>query len=526
MPDYIFMLESRLSAEQSQALNRMQLDAQELGLNLYLVGGAVRDLMCGAPIRDLDFVVEGNPQRLIKRLEAGRPRRLGVDNHLRTAEITLDDGVSLSVEMARTEFYRAPGKNPEMAPAPILEDLRRRDFSINAMGISLTPGSRGLLLDPTNGLADVESRELRVLHNYSFVHDSVRLLRLVRFVTRLGFKPEARTRELFEAALERNYQKYIRAAALGCEIEQIARERNVPATLKALANHELLEALHVQLPRRKPDYDALTKFQKYREQAEQAGYRFDPLLPVLHYITRRLRGRARTQFFRNAGLTKTMVKQLQALEKEAAKVVKQLSRRRSAGPREVYHLLTPVPVELLLFVLAEYTSRKKLQSKAYNYLFKYRPLRKKLPVRELQLMGVSTGPKFDQILEKYFEALLDGRLRSRAQQLRYLRALAGLPKPSRPPAPARKKASKEAAPPQEKVAPAAPSQAEATPAERPASPVPKTAAASPAASAPASAKASRPKPARGREMKPASRSAARSVPKRTRPSSGAKKRSR
>jgi tRNA nucleotidyltransferase (CCA-adding enzyme) len=444
MPDYIFMLESRLSPEQLQVLNRVQQEAQDLGLNLYLVGGAVRDLMSGSPIRDLDFATEGNPLRLARRLEGKEMRRLEIDTSFRSAELVMPDGVSLSLEMARSEAYTAPHKPPQVAPAPIMEDLRRRDFSVNAMGISLTPGSRGLLLDPTNGLADIERRELRILHNYSFVHDPLRLLRLVRFAARLGFRPEARSRELFEAALERGYQRYIQPGPLGREVEQIAREANVAAVLKSLNEYNLLAVLHPLLPKRKPDYDGLAKLQRYREQAEQSGYRPDLFVAVLHYLSRRLKGRARTQLLRNLGQEKATVKQVLGLEKEARKVVKLLSRRRRMAPREIYYLLTPIPVDLLVFVLAEYSSKQKVQAKIYNYLFKYRPLRNRLPVRELQLMGVPTGPKFDQILQKYFEAQLDGKLRGRAQQLRFLRKLAGVPKPV--PKVSRKEKAKKAKP--------------------------------------------------------------------------------
>lgn len=445
MPDYIFMLESRLSPEQLQVLNRVQQEAQDLGLNLYLVGGAVRDLMSGSPIRDLDFTTEGNPLRLARRLEREEMRRVEIDSSFRSAELVMPDGVSLSLEMARSEAYEAPGKSPQVASAPIMEDLRRRDFSVNAMGISLTPGSRGLLLDPTNGLADIERRELRILHNYSFVHDPLRLLRLVRFSTRLGFRPEPRTQELFEAALERGYQRYIRPGPLGREVEQIAREAHVAAVLKALNEYNLLAVLHPLLPKRKPDYDGLAKLQRYRQQAEESGYRPDSFAPVLHYLSRRLKGRARTQLLRNLGLKKTTVKQVLGLEKEARKVVKLLSRRRKIAPREIFHLLTPIPVDLLVFVLAEYSGKQKVQAKIYNCLFKYRPLRNRLPVRELQLMGVPTGPKFDQILKNYFEAQLDGKLRGRAQQLRFLRKLAGVPKPV--PKVRRKEKGKKAAPP-------------------------------------------------------------------------------
>ncbi|MFQ5696199.1 MAG: hypothetical protein ACE5HB_09440, partial [Terriglobia bacterium] len=332
MPDYIFMLESRLSPEQLRALNRLQEEAQASGLNLYLVGGAVRGLMTGSPIRDLDFAVEGSPLRLARRLGGDEVRRLDTNERQSSAELLLADGVSLSLEMARNEFFRQPGKPPEVKPAPILEDLRRRDFSVNAMGISLTPGSRGLLLDPTNGLADVENRELRVLHPYSFLHDPVRLLRLVRFAARLGFRPEARTQALFESALARGYEDYIQPEPLGREVQQIAREANVVAVLKALAGHELLAVLHPLLQKRKPDYEGLAKLQKYLQQAFQAGYQPDPQYLVLYYLLRRLKGRAQKQLLRNLRMKKAEMKQALSLEREARHVLKLLGRQRKAGP--------------------------------------------------------------------------------------------------------------------------------------------------------------------------------------------------
>jgi tRNA nucleotidyltransferase/poly(A) polymerase len=463
MPDYIFMLESRLSPEQLEVLNRVQQEAQDVGLNLYLVGGAVRDLMSGSPIRDLDFTSEGNPARLLRRLQAGGVRRVEVDEDRNHAELVLANGVALSLEMARGEVYREPGKPPESRPAPIMEDLRRRDFSINAMAISLTPGSRGLLLDPTNGQADIEHRQLRILHNYSFLHDPVRLLRLVRFESRLGYKPEPRTRELFEAALERGYQDYIEEEALGREAEQVAGEENIVAVLKALAGHELLGVFHPLLERRAPDYAGLAKLQKYRAQAMEAGYRVDSFAMAMHYIRRRLPGRAQKQLLRNLALSKPQLQVVLGLEAEAKRLAQQLGRQRHLGPRQIYHLLEKVPVDLLVFVLTEYSDKQKVQAKVYNYLFKYKPLRKRLPVRELQLMGVPPGPKSDEILEKYFEAVLDGKLRGRTQQLKFLRNLAGVPKPKPAPPHKPKKAAKKAeeAPPAAAPAPPPPERAPA-----------------------------------------------------------------
>lgn len=431
MPDYIFMLQSRLAPEQWQLLNRLQDLAQAIPVNLYLVGGAVRDLMTGSPIRDLDFAVEGNTLKLVRALDEQEFRQFHWDETRRAAEIVFRNGIASSLEMARLEIYSEPATRPEVKPAPILEDLRRRDFSVNAIGISLNPGSRGLLLDPTNGLADIENRTLRVLHNYSFLHDPVRILRLVRFSTRLGFSVEARTRELFEIALEKNYAKLLSAPGAGREMVQLTREHNPLPILKAWQRYELLAVFHRRLQRRGPDYDGLAKLQKYRRAATEVGYVFDSFALVLYYVLKRLKGGEQRRLLRNIALDRAEAGRVLDLEWEARKVVKVLGRQRRAGPRQIYDLLSPVPLELLIFILAAFSQKRNIQAKVHNYLFRYRLLRRELPVRELELLGMPHGPKFDQILEQFFYARLEGKLRSRAEQVRFLKKASGLAKPEK-----------------------------------------------------------------------------------------------
>ncbi|MFQ5926222.1 MAG: hypothetical protein ACE5MH_02180 [Terriglobia bacterium] len=431
MPDYIFMLQSRLSPEQWQFLNRLQDLAQTIPVNLYLVGGAVRDLMTGAPIRDLDFAVEGRAQKLVRALNAKEFRQFHWDESRRAAEMVFQNGIASSIELARTEIYSEAADTPEVKPAPILEDLRRRDFSINAIGISLNPGSRGLLLDPTNGLADLEGRTLRVLHNYSFLHDPVRILRLVRFSTRLSFGIDSHTEGLFEMALEKRYLELISVTGAGREMVELTRENNPVSILKAWEKRALLTVFHPRLQRRGPDYIGLARLQRYRQVAVTMGYVFDLFALVLYYLLKRLRGREQHRLLRNIGLNTAEAAKVVGLEREARKVVKLLGRQRRAGPRQIYDLLTPIPLELLVFILAAFSRKKRIQTKVYNYLFRYRRLRQQLPVRELELLGVARGPKFDEILEQFFYARLEGKVRNRAEQIRYLRKLAGVGKPKK-----------------------------------------------------------------------------------------------
>src|ERR1700680_1979796 len=252
MPDYMYMLESRLSAEQRAALVRMQELAVETTTNVYLTGGAVRYLISGMSIRDLDFTVEGNPARFARELEKGGARIVDEDEKLRRIEVLFAGDVDGCIEAAREEVYPRPGARPETRWSTIMEDLRLRDFSLHAIALSLNAASRGLLLDPTNGLADLESREVRALSIHSFTNQPVRLLRAIRYAARMDFKLESRTEEWFKLALERKLQETISPGEAGAELRQVAREDKPVQVLKAWETRGLLEAISPQLAKRHP----------------------------------------------------------------------------------------------------------------------------------------------------------------------------------------------------------------------------------------------------------------------------------
>src|SRR5205823_1101854 len=178
--------------DQQRAVQAVQQAAQAQGLNVYLAGGAVRDLLTGLQIRDLDFAVQGNALKLQKDLEKAGVQVRGVDEDMRSLALLFAGNVRGEVHMARSERYEKPGK-PQIAPATIVEDLRRCDFTVNAMALSLNPASRGLLHDPANGVADVDSKLLRILHNYAFYEEPSRLIRATRFCARMHWQLEVRT---------------------------------------------------------------------------------------------------------------------------------------------------------------------------------------------------------------------------------------------------------------------------------------------------------------------------------------------
>src|ERR1700722_15983825 len=262
MPDYMFQLESRLSPEQRAAMVRIQELAAESEANLYLVGGAVRDMISGMSVRRLLFRCEGNPSRILRELEKGGAKIISEDDSLRCAELLMAGDADVSISAAREEVYARPGTKPEIRFSTIMEDLRRRDFSINAIAISLNANSRGLLLDPTNGLADLERREIRALSIHSFTNQPVRLLRALRYEARMGFKMESRTAESFRLAIERKLQETISQDDAGGEFRQVGREEKPGAVLKAWETHKLMGVVHPLFEKRHPDYDAINRIFK------------------------------------------------------------------------------------------------------------------------------------------------------------------------------------------------------------------------------------------------------------------------
>lgn len=448
MPDYIYLLESRLSPEQRAALERVQELARAQDLNVYLTGGAVRDLISGQPIRDLDFTFEGNPVKIVRELEKGGARVLQESERLRHYEILFAGEADGSISAAREDVYQRPGAKPEVHFAGIMDDLRRRDFSINAIAISLNVQSRGLLLDPTNGLADLERQEVRALTIHSFTNQPIRLLRVLRYCARMGFKMEARTQEWFELAFERGLQKTLEGEGLGGEIRAVAREDNPAGTLKQWESRGLLEAFHPQLQRRKPDYDSLGKLSKARINLVSAGLR--PRLHVAntYYIFSRLKSREASSALKNLEFRAAELETIDRLIPEAQKVVQTLKGRKMNAPRDAYAYLASLPAEILAFVEVE-TPNPAAMSKLRGYIQKWRPLRLSLPVAELDALGVQRGPKFDQILDQLFEAQLRGKGKTPEDRAKLLRQYAGIKEEAKKKPEKEKKTKKEpdAAPP-------------------------------------------------------------------------------
>ena len=430
MPDYMFLLESRLSPEQRAVMMRVQELSAAMGFNLYLTGGTVRDLITGASLRDLDFTVEGNPSRIARELEKGGAKILSEDEKLRHIEVLFAGDVEGSIAAARDDHYVRPGTRPEIRWSTIMEDLRRRDFSLNAIAISLNPASRGLLLDPTNGLSDIERGEVRALTIHSFTNQPVRLLRVLRYSARMGFKLETRTQEWFDLAIERELHKTITPEDAGWELRAVAREERPTVVLKAWEQHDLLEAINPNLAKRHPDYDAIARLMKVREDLFTAGFRPRLATPMMLAVLGRLKDRELGNVLSKAGFRSAESETVLEFADEALEAQKELAGRKMNAPVDAYRLLEQMPLDRVAYLLAESRNSAAL-SKIRAYLNKWRPIRIALPgvANELEALGMARGPKFDAIVEQVFAMQLTGRGKTSEEREKILRKLSGIKEP-------------------------------------------------------------------------------------------------
>jgi tRNA nucleotidyltransferase (CCA-adding enzyme) len=436
MADYIYMMETRLTPEQQRGVALVQDIARAEEMNVYLAGGAVRDMISGFPIRDLDFVVQGNPLKFERALEKAGAEIEGKDEELRVLYVRLPGKVRAEIAAARSEKYDKPGKPPEVRFETINEDLRRRDFTANAMALSLNPGSRGLLLDPFNGVADIspeaETKYLRVLHNYAFLEEPSRLIRAVRFQTRFHWQLEERTQARFNTAVENNYIDYLGNEPIGRELEQFAYEEDPLASMRALEKQGWMKLLHPHWNSYKADTADLQQMQKLRTQLQDLGYNVDASAIQLYFLTAKL-PEGDTQRLQRAIPRQGLVRRWKALEDEAKELAKRLTSKEAAQPSQAWKLLSDTPPEKILF-LALTTRQGAVEAKVKNWLTKWRQMKQRLPFPEMAELRITPElPVYQKIMDEAFLMLLDGKLRSQREILKYLKPYEPPPPPPPPP---------------------------------------------------------------------------------------------
>ena len=411
MSDYIYMLENHLSAGQNQAVREVQAAAGQANLNVFLTGGAMRDMLAGFRIRDLDFVVEGPALKVAKTVaEKGGAKILSIDENRKSAELIFPGGVTAQIAMSRQEKYGRAGSKPQVSSATIQEDLRGRDFACNAIALSLNKASRGLLLDPMNGLADIERRELRAISNYGFYDDPSRLLRLVRFRYRLGYAVESRTEMQVANAREADVIKSIPARAFGEELLRTAVEDNPAEILKGLEDAGLLAVFAPMLTGPKLNLAGMAKLEKLEKLLpDDPAARTARTGPFFFALMEKLTPKEKQTLIKTCEFSKHDVSEWTKLEARAKKLESALKSAKIRKPSHVYQIGSQAAPDEALLVLYR-SALKPVQERLRNYYGKYLPMAQEITPEEFATIEGKPGtPKYEKAREAFIATRLDRR---------------------------------------------------------------------------------------------------------------------
>ncbi|MCK5836318.1 MAG: CBS domain-containing protein [Desulfobacula sp.] len=241
------ILEQRLAPRQKQILKNIGETGKKLGINTYVVGGFVRDLLLDRDNEDIDIVVEGDGIEFAKFYAGKEACRVNTHKKFGTAVIVFPDNFKVDVASARLEYYIMPAALPIVEKSSIKMDLARRDFTINTLAISLNPDDFGTLIDYFGANRDLKDKTIRTIHNLSFVEDPTRVFRAIKFANRFGFNIGKVTSTLINNALKIDCFKHLSGLRVLSELKQIFGEENPIPAIQTLESYGLEKVIHKQL---------------------------------------------------------------------------------------------------------------------------------------------------------------------------------------------------------------------------------------------------------------------------------------
>ncbi len=426
MPDYIYLLENRLSRDQQHALLQLRDVAREAGVILFLTGDAVRDLTSGHAVRDLEVAVHGNALKLKKPIERLGGKVWGEHEPSRTLYLCFPGTVRVDLVSTHRIEYPKPGKAVYHV-ASIQEDLRRRDFTANAMAISLNEGSFGLLMDPLNGAADIEARTLRLVSNYGFLEEPSLLIRATRYKARLGWELDPRSQTRYDNAREEGVIEALSDHARSYELEQIGHEDEGLKVLQALEAEGWMKVLFPAWTAARADEAKLTALHDLAVDLLMQGVHPDMSAAQMQMLTVKLPAKDLSAL-KERMLRSGFVEEWNSLDQMAAGFQKVLLAKENQIPSAAYKLFTGYDPEAVLWL--GFTSNAAAVKERYQQFLKVWPeAKQRIPHALMQEMRITPDlPGYNDLLQQIFLELIDGKLNTPEEQKAFL-------EPFSPPAP-------------------------------------------------------------------------------------------
>jgi tRNA nucleotidyltransferase (CCA-adding enzyme) len=426
MPDYIYLLENRLSADQRSALRHLRDAARQAEMILFLTGDAVRDLTSGHAVRDIEVAVHGNALELKKILGNTPVQIWGEDEASRSLYLCFPGTVRVDVVSTHRTEYPKPGQ-PVIHPASIHEDLRRRDFTANAMALSLNEGSFGLLMDPLNGAADIEARTLRLVSNYGFLEEPALMIRATRYRARLGWELDPKTQVRYENAKGEGVIESLSAHERSRELEQIAHEDDGLKVLHALENEGWMKVLFPPWTAARADEEKLAALHILAVDLLVQGVHADVSAAQMQLLTAKMPPKELAALKKQL-LRPGFVEELNNLDGLASGFAKVLLAKDNQTPSASFKLFTSYDPEAVLWL--GFTSKDAAVKDRFHQFLKVWPeTRQRIPHALMQEMRIKPElANYNEIVQAVFLELIDGKLGTPEEMRAFL-------EPFSPPAP-------------------------------------------------------------------------------------------
>lgn len=438
------LLQTRLPQAMLQLLRQAGELADELQLNIYAVGGFVRDIVLSRPASefdDVDLVVEGDGIAFAKKLAVKLQGRVREHKTFMTALIIYQDQTGkeqrLDVATARLEYYKYPAALPTVELSSIKMDLFRRDFTINAMALRLNKAQFGHLVDFFGGQGDIQRKMIRVIHALSFVDDPTRIIRAVRFEQRYGFHISIQGEKLIKNAITLHLMEKLTGSRILHELNLIFHEKNPRICLERLHALGVLAAIHPHLALTPDKAHLMTVLEEVIDWYRLLYLEESPDLSTLYLLAlcSAVPAYETANIFQRLGLTPGMKEELLKLRESIRSTLPTLTAwhrdNHKNGTEEIpqrgkiselYALLAPLPLEGVLYLMAR-ASNEAISSSVSQYIYKWRQVRVDITGEDIRQMGLPPGPLYGILFRKLLAAKLDGFASTREAQLQLAQAL-------------------------------------------------------------------------------------------------------
>jgi len=383
---------------------------------VYLVGGTVRDILLGEPNFDVDVAVEGDAIALARTVADSLGGRVRAHSKFGTAVVVYGDDRRIDVVTARTEFYDAPAALPSVEHATIREDLFRRDFTINAMAVSLKGEDFGRLVDPFDGRRDLAAKTIRVLHNLSFIDDPTRIFRAIRYESRYGFGMDEHTQRLARGTIEMGLVGDLSSARLRDELMALLEEGDAGASIVRLAELGAGTAIHPHLA---ADEDAVELLERLSDLDARYGTHIPRWRLALEALARRLPPDEIYDWLRRLKVQRRDAERIAWAVTVGPRLVERLNGEQ-LEPAEIVALAEPYAPDAPLFALALADPQP-----LHEYFERLRDVKLEVSGSDLARLGMGESPQVGEILAELRRRKLNGQLDGRESELAAARELIG-----------------------------------------------------------------------------------------------------